>query len=99
MIFKSHDQSVSVIGSVNTTQEDIAKLPDFYQPTAKKDFAQRVGESLDDLGAQVKQLGLWLNNLEASWKRKDGSSVSVMGGRLSRCMPRERRRCENMPSI
>ena len=82
MIFKAHDQSVSVIGSVNMTQEGIAKLPDFYQPTAKKDFAQRVGESLDDLSAQVKQLGLWLNNLEASWKRKDGSSVSVMGGKV-----------------
>jgi hypothetical protein len=82
MISKAHEQSVSVMGSVTSTQEGMAKLPDFYQPTAKKDFGQRVGESLDDLGTQVKQLGLWLNNLEASWRRKDGSSVSVLGGKV-----------------
>ena len=82
MISKAHEQSVSVMGSVTSTQEGMAKLPEFYQPTAKKDFAQRVGESLDELGAQVKQLGLWLNNLEASWRRKDGSSVSVLGGKV-----------------
>jgi hypothetical protein len=41
-----------------------------------------VGESLDDLNSQVKQLGLWLDNLEAAWKRNDGSSISVLGGKV-----------------
>jgi NAD(P)-dependent dehydrogenase (short-subunit alcohol dehydrogenase family) len=81
-IAKAHSQSKEVVGAANGAKEGISRLPDFYQPTAKNDFTQRVGEGLDDLNLQIKQLGLWLDNLEAAWKRKDGSSVSVLGGKV-----------------